>query len=376
MAAVSAKPPPTNSTEALLLEWSWKPYYQTVSGVDDQDTGPDGKILIRGAEAVPNLIALINDRRLTMWDGSWHRVLLGELAQNLLQQITGLQGPFDEDGTGAKEFKDWLKRSREVGEEKIMEESVFGREDGQITDIRTGPAAIIAQKYPGKLSALCEEFVKAANPDTESSALGKAIVAAKLSKQAKVDVLAGLARHGSLKNQSDALQCLASLDGKTCAEILLPILQNLPADTTNSYGNCPEAGFALSVLQLDDDQIWRELLRYARRSAVGLRMEMLESMDSLDVDTNRTRRLAFLAAFLDDATVREMPADTEEDSKFDGTSAASEIKKITVRDFAALKLAPGLELPDEPDNSWTPAQWLDLRQRVRQKLESEKLPKM
>ena len=103
---------------------------------------------------------------------------------------------------------------------------------------------------------------------------------------------------------------------------------------------------------------------------------MMNPMDySYIGQTNRSRRLAFVASFLNDESLGELPKDTE-NSKFSGPCAAFKFKKITVRDFAALEIASILNLSDDPDDFWTPHQWRDLRESVQRKLALEKLPSL
>src|SRR5207247_3388060 len=92
------------------------------------------------------------------------------------------------------------------------------------------------------------------------------------------------------------------------------------------------------VKRLEIDDVWREFLRAAKRSQVGLRLEMMTSMSYGYPYTgpgNRSRRLAFLATFLDDVTLRKMPHDCEQ-SKFKGPCAAFTFPRLMVRDCVML----------------------------------------
>jgi len=206
--------------------------------------------------------------------------------------------------------------------------------------------------------------------------LAEAVVASGLPKESKVEVLASFAQRGSLEHQRAVLQCLAPLNPKKCSEILLPIIQKLPADSVGPYWTCPEAALTHSVMLLEDDEIWREYLRAAQRSSVGLRMEMMNPMDYTYIgQTNRSRRLAFLATFLNDEELRDLPED-EEHSKYSGPCAAFTFKRIAVRDFVAQEVASILGLPDHPDEFWTAAQWAALRRKVEGKLAGEGIQRL
>jgi hypothetical protein len=132
------------------------------------------------------------------------------------------------------------------------------------------------------------------------------------------------------------------------------------------------------VKRLEIDEVWRAFLRATKNSKVGLRLEMMKPMNYGYLHTgpeNRSRRLAFLAAFIDDETERVQPQ-RGEDSKFAGPCAAFTFPKITVRDFAACQIAFILGLPDLPNNLWTPAQWSELRKKAQSRLRSETLPNL
>ena len=131
-----------------------------------------------------------------------------------------------------------------------------------------------------------------------------------------------------------------------------------------------------------------EFQRAARRSSVGLRLEMIGSGCSCGMpQKNRGRALALFASFLDDATVRTIPLFPDNETaarqarsgrpvegKYDGPSAAFTFKKIEVRDVAAMELAYLLDIKENPKNTWTADQWRAFRGQVRERLAAEKLP--
>jgi hypothetical protein len=170
------------------------------------------------------------------------------------------------------------------------------------------------------------------------------------------------------------LQNLAKVDDKACIQLLAPLLDEMPKDSSGPYWTCPEAGFTHVVMQVEDDEAWRKYVRAAKRSSVGLRMEMMNPLCYTYIgEKNRERRLAFAAVFLVDTTLRDMASDK---TKFEGPCAAFTIPKITVRDFAAMKIAEILGLEESPDEFWTSNQWEALRKKVSAKLAAEKLPKL
>ena len=128
---------------------------------------------------------------------------------------------------------------------------------------------------------------------------------------------------------------------------------------------CREATFAGLVGQTADPHAWRALEKAARRADVGLRMELLKRAAGGPGRPHLEERLAFLAAFLNDATVRDTWSDPK---RYEGFPAGHDYPRLEVRDLAALELATLLKLPEKPKSEWKPEQWAALRAKVRQAL--------
>jgi hypothetical protein len=384
-AAINAKEPRPDSTEALLLEWSHRPSGMRHQGLfhqekEDETDSPARKIVLSGANAVPDLISLLDDPRITahespaIMNAPARIQRLGELARRLLEEITGIQPSSANREEEIAAFRAWLDNERREGEEAALVTAVFTRKDGKITGVNETPALTLARKYPEKLLTLCREFSKNAVPEAQPFALSEAIASSRLSKEVRVNALAEFAEQGSLEQKRCALQNLAKLDDRKCAEILVGLLDRLPTDASTPYWTCPEAAFTHVVMELEVDDAWRTYLQAAKRSSVGLRMEIMNPLCYTYIgEKNRERRIAFAAAFLDDDSVRDMSSDPV---KYAGPCAEFTIKKIVVHDFAALKIASILRMPDNPDEFWTSLQWTDLRKKVRERLVAEKLPNL
>jgi hypothetical protein len=326
--------------------------------------------VLRGFDAVPDLISLISDQRITVHidpRGGRDTILrFGELALTLLAEISGKQV------AEVESWDAWWAKARLLKEEEFFAEAAFLLEEGKITWVNSGPVRILGRKYPARLTLLCEEFSKRGFSETQPFSLAEAVAESPQPLDKRVQILAEFALRGSLAHKRSVLQVLAKLDGEKCSKLLTPILKTLPTDSKKSYWTCEEAAFTHVVMQIEDDDIWREYLRAAKRSSIGLRMEMMNPMNYTYIGgKNRQRRLAFLAAFLDDAAVRDKATDPEE---FGGPSAGFAIPKITVRDFAANKMASILDLGDDLDTVSAAAEWEKLRERVRAKLAAEMLP--
>ena len=381
---INALPPKTGSVEALLLDWASRPSTMRHLGMYSDHTqtadAPAREIIARGLDAVPELIALLNDRRVTAHEQpAFMRAparikRVGELARQIVRQIAGDQAAFPRYGDDTAAIVAWWEKARTRDEAAALLEGVFRRDGEKIIGVNEGPVRIVASKFAEKLPALCDEFAAHATPDAQPYALAEALAESNLPREGRVQQLSKFAERGSLEHKRCVLQNLAKLDQQACSALLLPILGQLPSDATGPYWTSPEPGFTHVVVQLEDDKVWRAYLGAAKRSSVGLRMEMINPMDYCYIGKkNLARRLAFLSAFLDDNAVREMSG---EKGQFEGPCAGFTIPRLAVRDLAAMKLASLLGMKETPDEFWTNDQWADLRRKVKEQLKDQKLPEL
>ncbi len=370
-AALQAKPPAKDSIEALLLDWAQRPNAMRHLGLSHKGDARDPEaamraIVLRGFDAIPALIAMLDDRRITVHEipafmKSPPRIKrVGELADELLQDITGMANSQDAP-EGGKAWRAWWQRARRQRERDFYAGAVFERKGQQISGVNEVPVRIVAHKFPDLLPPLCGEFSGFATPKAQAFILARALADSRLPKETRITVLSDFAQHGILEHRRHVLGVLARLDARKCATILKPLMKTFPRDSRGANRTCPEADFTYVVMQLEDDEVWSEYLRAARRSSVGLRLDMMIPMNYANVkNKNRSRRLAFLAAFLNDKAIW--------DSEF------FLFPRIAVRDYAAMQIASILDFEEEPDEFWDAAQWRKLREKVRRKLAQEKLP--
>ena len=344
------------SVEALLIDWGNRTgNFRHLGFFNDYDVEADRparEIFRRGLKALPDLVGLADDQRLTrhfrpaLNNAPEDRLRLGDLAQRLLAEMSGSQHlqPPQSLGNGAE------------AERIFFEKAAVASTPAGIAGFHDVPLWILGELYPRSLLVLCSKIPAAATAAAPLFSLADAIADSKLARQEKADALVGLCTHlTDYRRQRYALQRLARLDEPRCVTLLRPILAKLPRDANEPYWTCEAAYYTQVVMELHDDETWKEYLAIAKRAAVGLKLEMLKSMNySYIGDTNRGRRLVFLAAFLEDATVRDMAADS---FKYDGPCAAYTIETIEVRDFAAMQIASLFDFDDRPTEFWTKDQW-------------------
>ena len=362
--AVGATKPPDGSVEALLVDWGNRAgRFRHLGYFDDQNVNanrPAREIFRQGTAVVPDLARLVGDRRLTrhLRGGEMLRPVgnkrLGELAEWLLRDMIGSE---------RIESVQTVPHGEE-GERVFFEGAAVTRTSAGVARFHDVPLWILGEKYPRSLLARCAKMPKDAMPDVPMHALAEAVARSKLPRNEKRDALASLCqRLSDFRRQPPVLFWLAQFDEQRCIALLRPILARLPSDVNEAYWSCEVVDFTGVIMQLRDDDIWTQYLGAAKRAAIGLRMEMMGHMDFGHIlGADKDRMLAFLAAFLDDAAVRDITVDPV---KYDGPYAAFTFQKIEVRDFAAMKIAFILDLDDGPKKSWTTEQWARLRTKVR-----------
>jgi hypothetical protein len=375
--AVAAAPDPEKgSVEELLLEWSSYGGSVYDLGIYKEGNGSDvdapaRKIIERGFDAVPDLIDLLDDRRVTAHyfhgffttgSASLQIERVGDLAFQLLSMIAG-SGIHTNDRS---EIYGWWERLGNREESEALPQGVFCFRDGKIFQVNRGTAYIVGKRFPEKLPVLCAEFVKCAEDRVRSYPLAQAIGKSDMSSEWRIKVLSEFAVCGSLNNKSDFLYMLAELDPEICKKLLIPVLEGVSKDSSKPCLVCPESEFTPVVMKFDDDEVWRVYLKAAKRSSVRARMQMMDMMDCCRLGTkNLNRRLAFLAAFLDDEAVRDMRAEEE---IFCGLSIYHFTDYLSVRNFVAMKLASLLNIDESPDKDWDESRWEKLRNNVKDEL--------
>jgi hypothetical protein len=137
---VQAPPPVSGSVEQLLLDWASRPEtWFFISRLDDHTApadSPDRVILSRGHVAVPELIALLRDRRITAHvhpgiNNAPARILrVGELAYELFGRIAGDEELFPQRLDDTAAILAWWETTRErresygLGKGVLMEQPV------------------------------------------------------------------------------------------------------------------------------------------------------------------------------------------------------------------------------------------------------------
>jgi hypothetical protein len=262
----------------------------------------------------------------------------------------------------------WWEKARKQGEEGYLLAHVLptGRHNNFPND---HVLRVLARKYPRRLPEVYRAVLED-HPGFQSWPVAEAVGNSPLPRPEKLRLFLAATRHPNLEHRPAALRELKRLDAELFVERLVETLEALPAKPEAPYWMCREATFAGLTRQTADPRAWRALERAGKRADVGLRMEILQrAAGEPEEGPLREERLAFLAAFLDDATLRATPSDPK---RYEGFPAGHEYPWLEVRNFAALQLAALLKLPEKPKPGCKPEEWAALRAKVRQALRQER----
>jgi hypothetical protein len=262
----------------------------------------------------------------------------------------------------------WWKKAQKIGEETYLLNHVLPPEGkkGEPGEISQHLITVILAKYPKHIPALYR-IVLDKRPELDSSILADAMLQGKLSDKEKLNLFLHAAQLKVYKHRLPALYALKDLDRKQFSSHLLAAIESIPKDVPGSYWGCPEAYIAGLAVESDDPRVWSTLEKVAKRSALGLRMEMLKHFGDPKEKRHRPERLRLLAAFLEDDALR----DKDSSEQFDGPGAGFPYHKIEVRNFVALEIGNLLGIEVELNLERTPEEWAKIRQQVQDALKRE-----
>jgi hypothetical protein len=339
------------------------------------------KVLELGFDAIPALVDHLDDRRLTrsvltsMIRRPDRPLSVGEVAGYLLEGIgdcrfkrENLPGRNDWNLDKA-EVREWWKGIQQLGEEQFLVQNVLTRDHQKGGPPNEHLLWIVAKKYPKRLADVYNTVLDE-QPGMYSEDIAEHIRRGPIEKSLQVELFAKGAKHPRLEHRHVALHQLVELDHPKFVDLLVKTIDELPRRPDDPIPCVKEALFARLVMATDADAAWSALGRAARRSDTALRMEFLDRIDRDEGgERHSNQRLKFLAGFLDDTSVRK-PGQVSADHCGCG-SAGSRFPQLEVRNLAAMILAPLLNIADQAEPNWGPAQWANLRGKVQEALNVE-----
>lgn len=330
------------------------------------------KVAGLGFRAVPSLIEHLEDERLTrisIFGNEMHifdlvgRILCELAGDDVCRKWTRNERHFLEKA----DILQWWEQARKEDESAYLLSHVLPTEnDRGIQRANFHQLQVLRIKYPDRIPSLYQ-MVLVKRPELKSDELAETLFNCKLPVSEKLDLLAYATGHKDNKHRQPALLFLSKLDRKRFTPLLIATIEAFPKDVPGPYWLCAEADIARLAVESDDPRVWQTLEKVARRSALGLRMELLHSFRFADDARYRPERVRLLAAFLDD----NEEWDQDSDPKFAGPGAGFPYDKLQVRDFIALELARLLDISVETDLKRTREDWSKIRNQVQTAVQRE-----
>jgi hypothetical protein len=326
------------------------------------------QLVEEGFKAVPELLAHWDDDRLTRgremnlcgFGGRGPKQYrVRDLVRDLLRGLAGEDLQIDpDDPQGLAAARAWWDRARKVGEEAYILAHILPKDNPSPNEHMLW---LLAKKYPERLPKVYRTLVDE-RPEMYSVQIASVLAKSGVSRAEKAELFAYAGRHKDLEQRHVALSELKNFEHEPFVQLLVETLNGLPRTVQGTYEHCQEAQFAGLVARTTDTRAWQALDRAARRADVGLRMELIDWVSEPRLSLHRKERLAFLASFLDDATVRHLKADAK---RFAGHPAGDDFPRLEVRNFAAYQIGRFLGMDRRPQPNWDADQWARFRDEVR-----------
>ena len=326
-----------------------------------------------GFAAVPALLAHLDDPRPTgmmtaaMINMQVSRpVQVKDLSSVLLRHILGDRlrqsaAKLPARGTSYKELASTVwEQAKAIGEEAWLVEGAPASSNEEHVFPNSCHLRLLGARYPERLEDVLRFQLKH-RPKAVIHPIITTVGESSLPAARKVALLKEAAAvRDNPETWRMALTVLSRYDPTYFNSEAMKAFDAMPSDTKVDSWRSPEAGLSHLALGTDDAMVWAAFLRTAQRAETGLRMELMNPLDYSYIGQRyKMQRLSFLAAFLDDTTVRSL-----DEGAFSGPCAAFTIPRLRVCDFAAMQIAGVMGWPDRPDKTWTERRWDHLRDRA------------
>jgi hypothetical protein len=328
----------------------WNPHYK--------------KLRDRGILAAPLLIEHLHDYRLTRTMATkndksytWH-IRIADVVAQLLNGLASEPFAFDfleSAGRGVSldgaHVRAWWK---EAGAQKELDYLLknLERKDNR-GDHEPNEAVLhaLGNRYPAELVKLFEQRLQQGQAsDVWFSALGKS----NAPQDTKARLFLAAAKSKDEWNLSRALWELVDMKHPETVPLVIKALEAQPKTSKETLSNIGD--FAQIAMCTHDQRVWDALLKTARRVDVNQRMQMIEAFSRISFDWKKDlSAVRFLKSLLTDKEAR--------DPKKGGFPILWN-EGVTVRDFAAERLAYILGVKVDIDSTWKEADWQKLRQQV------------
>lgn len=347
---------PPGSVDALIDE-----LLDLRGEIQDGNDGPEYRrdpryraIVRRGLDAVPALIAHLDDDRITraggVMCGDNHR-RVREIALDILTQFQGKYYESEKDRNKLLEvLRIWLADANKLGEEKYILSHILA--DGPDNSTLFW---LLTDKYPHQLPDVFRKVIDT-RPEQHRYAehYARAIAESPLPAAEKRKILEYAARQDDSSVSSAGIRYLRQYKPKLAKERLLQRLVELPTASASAQRH-----FTSVVAESTDPDEWRAFALALRRSCAGTRIRLLDVIASATAREGRKQRLSILGEYLTD------------DTQLGGENVDERVRPPEVRDIVALELAELFQIDTKPARRWSAAQWAELRAKVQAKVKEE-----
>ncbi|HVK14583.1 MAG TPA: hypothetical protein VM597_37945 [Gemmataceae bacterium] len=354
-------------------------------GVDTDTTFT--KLARHGFDAVPALLAHLEDPRLTRTSGWWVHdasrfpYLLGDVVGTLLVELAG--GELKEDFESRFRELDarlvvgptrppsdflldkaaataWWAEAKKVGEETYLIRHVL-RPRQDVDEGRRVNRLILdvmAHKYPNQLPELYRRILRD-RPEDYVPAIGAAVLGSALSAETKRALFLEGAGRPDIEVRTDAVHRLCQFDRPRGLKLLMAELVRAADDPPGEMVPLSPDRLAGMVQETNEPAAWAALATTAKRTRVEWRRGYLDNLlwPHLPAVT-RKATLAYLSQFLDDASV-------------DRNDQNATSRNLEIRNRVAEHLAGFLNVRIVWKPGWTAEEWAGLRAEARKALAKE-----
>lgn len=315
-------------------------------------------IVRRGLDAVPALIAHLDDDRITrargVVCGDNHR-RVREIALDILTQLHGGHFEIEQENLNEllKAIGIWFADANKLGEEKYILSRILGA-DPNSNNFHNTLFWLLTDKYPRHLPDLFRKVI-----DTQpgqrcyAERYAKAIAETPLTIVEKRKILEYAASHEHPSVRAAGIRYLRLINPKLAKELLLQTLREMSTDSIRS-----QCRYTAIAAESDDPDVWKTLALELRRADVRTRINLLDEVASIRTPEGRKQRLSMLAEYLTD--------DTEL-----GGHGDPRFLRLEVRNFVALELAELFPINTEGTRAWTAEKWAELRAKVQVRVKQE-----
>jgi hypothetical protein len=332
---------------------------------------PYDRVLERGFDAVPALIAHLDDRRLTRgaqllgFNNAWglYTYRVGDQCQSILDGMSGGETKVDaEDPTPAelrKKATVWFDSVQKLGEERWAVDNAIP--EGSVL-LNEFALRVVRAKYPRHLPRLYRAVLND-RPRLNEKVIAAEVAASSLDRETRLALLREGARHRSREHTLAAVAALERVDRVEFRRALREALDRFAKTGDGVWGE----EFQL-VVQSGDTDCWAALTRAIQTfSPVECRMYLISWVfDSEQEDRFRRARPHTLRLL-----VELLPDRTACDTKARKAFPYAGYQKIAVGDYAAVALADYLDIEVPWNPNRTASEWAEIREKVRTTAEKE-----